>query len=36
MELQQNLYIITQILEQTMGLQHICKEDFSLNIKGKH
>ena len=35
MELQQNLNLITQILKQTVGLQHICEEDFILNSKGK-
>ena len=32
MELQQNLNLKTRILNQTVGLQHICKEDFILNI----
>ena len=35
MELQQNLNVITRILKQTVGLQHICREDFILNIKGE-
>ena len=35
MEKQQNLNLITQILMQTVGLKHICKEDFILNIKEK-
>ena len=35
MKLQQNLNTITRILKQTMGLQHICEEDFILNIKEK-
>ena len=35
MELQQNLNLITRILKQTAGLQHICREDFIANIKGK-
>ena len=28
MKLQHNFNLITQILEQTVGLQHTCKEDF--------
>ena len=35
MELQQNLNLITRILTQSVGIEHICKEDFILNIKGK-
>ena len=35
MELQQNLNLVTRILKQTVGLQHIGWEDFILNIKGK-
>ena len=35
MELQQKLKLITRILKQTVGLQHICREDFILNIIGK-
>ena len=35
MELQQNSNLIARILKQTVGLQHICQEDFILNIKGK-
>ena len=30
MELQQNLDFITRNLKQTVGLQHICGEDFIL------
>ena len=30
-----NLNFICRILKQTVGLQHICREDFILNIKGK-
>ena len=33
MELQQNLNLKTQILN--LGLQHICKEKFILNIRGE-
>ena len=35
MELQQNLNLTTRILKQTVGLQHIFREDFILNIKGE-
>ena len=35
MELQQNLNSITPSLKQTVGLQHICGEDFILNTKGE-
>ena len=35
MELQQILNLITRILKQNVGLHHICREDFILNIKGK-
>ena len=35
LELQQNLNLITRMLKQTVELQHICREDFILNIKGK-
>ena len=35
MELQQNLNLMTGILKQAVKLQHICKEDFILDIKGK-
>ena len=35
MEFQQNLDLITRELKQTVGLQHFCREDFILNIKGK-
>ena len=35
MALQQKFNLITWILKQTVGLQHICKEGFILNIKGK-
>ena len=34
MELQQLSNLITQILKQSVGLQHICREDFILNMKG--
>ena len=32
MELQQNLNWITRILKQIVGWQHICGEDFILDI----
>ena len=35
MELPQKLNLITRILNQSMGLQHINREDLILNIKGK-
>ena len=35
MELQQKLNLTTRILKQTVGLQHICREDFFLDIKAK-
>ena len=35
MELQQYINVITQILKQTLELQHIWREDLILNIKGK-
>ena len=36
MELQHNFNIINRILKQTVGSEHICREDFILYIKGKH
>ena len=35
MELQQKLNLITGIFKKIVGLQHICRGDFILNIKGK-
>ena len=35
MEFQQKLKLITRILKQTVGLQHICREDCILNVIGK-
>ena len=35
MDLQQNLNLITGILKKNVGLQHICREDFILYIKGE-
>ena len=35
MELQLKFNLITRILKQTVGLQHICWEDFIVYIKGK-
>ena len=35
MEFQQNSHLLTRILKQTVGLQHICREDVILNTKGK-
>ena len=34
MELQQLSNLINRILKQSVGLQHICREDFILNMKG--
>ena len=35
MKLQKNLNLITRILKQTVGVQHMCRVRFILNIKGK-
>ena len=35
MGLQQKLNLISRILKQTVELQHIPREDYILNIKGK-
>ena len=35
MEFQPNLDLISRILKQTVGLQHICRVDYIFNINGK-
>ena len=35
MELQQNLNVVTRILKPNVGLQHMYRKDFILNIKDK-
>ena len=36
MELQQHLNLITRVLKQTVGLQHIHRENVILNIRGSN
>ena len=36
MELQQNLNLITRILKQTVGLEHICRKILSFMLKGRN